>query len=205
MRGAVMTCPQRAQAWPQVRAWWPGWDLHVDPGVGVVENFALTLERACDIAETEGQPWALLVQDDVEPCTGLAEDAGTLLALAPTDAVAVSGFSTAPSDVALCARGERWRRKRWRSLLWVMFLAVRVDLAREAAAGVRAGAGPHDDQRLSRWLDATKHPAYTHVPSVVQHRGVESVLGHRWLAFGRPRVSPTFRDGVSLPDLVRAP
>lgn len=204
MRGAVMTCEQRSRAWPQVQAWWPGWELHVDPGVGVVENFALTLELAGRIAKREGQAWALLAQDDVEPLPGLAEDAEPLLRTAPPDAVALSGFSTAGSDVALAANGPAWRRKRSRSLLWVMFLAVRVDVVEAACAGVRAGRGPHDDQRLSRWLDATRLPAYTHVPSVVQHRGVDSVLGHRWLAFGRPRVSRTFPEGGTLSDVLEA-
>lgn len=202
MIGAVMTCFQRADTWPAVRTAFPGWSLVVDDGGGVPENFARTIERAADVATGA---WAVMVQDDVAPLPGLVDGLDAWFDHAPPDAGLVSGFSLGwkrdPRDVAA---GVRWRKRRKRELLWVMLLGVRVELVTEAATGVRAGEGPHDDERLSKWIDAAGHVAYVHLPSLVQHVGRVSVMGKGWTIGGRPRQSPTYPDGKTFSEVFRA-
>lgn len=189
MRGAVMTCPQREALWPAVDARFPNWPLVVDDGRGLVECFCRTLEHAAGM----GSEWAVMVQDDVEPCAAVPECLSDILAEVPGGAV-LSGFSMGwKRDPADLARGMRWRRRRRGELLWVMLLAVPVGMVPALVAGVRAGAGPHDDERLSRWLDESGTPAYTHLPSLVQHVGQQSVTRKGWTIGGHPRQSPTWR------------
>lgn len=201
MQGAVMTCPQRADTWPDVRERFPGWALVADSGVGVPENFCRTLERAADV---QSFGWAVMAQDDVAPLPGLVDGLAGWLGQVPADAELISGFSLGwkrdPRDVHA---GVRWRKRRKRELLWVMLLAVRVKLVDAVVAGVRAGTGPHDDERLSKWLDATGRVAYVHLPSVVQHIGRVSVMGKGWTIGGRPRQSPTYPEGKTLRDVLR--
>jgi hypothetical protein len=209
MIGAVMTCPQREHSWPVVVSRWPGWPLVIDDGCGIVENFCRAMERA---AETAANGWAVMAQDDVEPIAGLAEGLPRVLASAPSDASCVAFFSLGRTrDAEEVAAGIRWRKRRRRELLWVMLLAMRSEVVRDATAGVRrvglsktddrVGIGKTDDGDLRRWLDASGTIAYTHLPSLVQHVGKVSVLGHGWTIGGRSREAPTFPVGRHLDDV----
>lgn len=189
------------------REWFPSWPRVVDDGRGLTRNFCATLRAA---AEAGGE-WSVLAQDDVEPCVGLEDGLGRLLAEAPAPVVA--GFSLARViDSRLIEKGIRWRPRKRGELLWVMLLAVRTDLIADLAAGVERQARPADarggrhalagcDERLSLWLDGAGIQAVTHVPNIVQHRGESSTVGHGWTIGGRPRVSPTYRDGARLAEL----
>lgn len=185
MVGAVMSCPPRACPW------FVGWPRVQDDGCGLVENFCRALEEAAQHAH-EG--WVVMAQDDVEPAPGLEDELPRLLSNAPCPVV--SGFSMSRvRDPRTLAQGKRWRRRRRGELLYVLLLAVRADLVPSMVAGVRAGAGPHDDERLSQWLDAEGVAACTALPNWVQHRGRQSLTGKGWTIGGHPRVSPTFVEG----------
>lgn len=195
MIGAMMTCP------PRVSPWFPSWPRVVDDGCGMAENFCRTIERA---AEVGSHGWAVMVQDDMEPLEGLEDELPRLLASAPCSLV--SGFSLRYArDPKELAAGVRWRIRRKRELLLVAFLAVRQELAPALVAGVRAGVGPHDDERMTNWLDSEGIQSATHLPSIVQHRGVKSITKKGWAIGGHPRIGVTFPEGLHARDLPSPP
>jgi len=195
--GAVMTHPARASN----REWFPSWPRVCDDGRGLSANFCATLKSTIDGAE-----WCVLAQDDVEPCIGLEAGLGRLLSEVPSGIDVVSGFSLAPkTDARLMAQGARWRIRKRGELLWVMLVALRravavsvceelVDVPRPADKRGGRHLTTGCDERLSIWLDANNVAAATHLPNLVQHRGVQSIAGHGWTIGGRPRQSPTYRD-----------
>lgn len=194
--GAVMTHPNRAND----QRWFGAWPRVVDDGRGLTRNFCATLEHA----GADGAEWAVLAQDDVEPCVGLEGLLGGILVTVPREVDVAAFFSMGRvRDPRDCAAGVRWRARRRGELLWVMLLAVRQPLVAALVAGVAWQGRPADaagghhahagcDERLSLWMDAHGVRAATHIPNLVQHRGEASIIGHGWSIGGRPRMSPTY-------------
>lgn len=186
--GAVMSCPQRSDTWPELRRRWPGWPIVSDDGAGLVVNFCRTLCTAADA----GASWSVVAQDDALPTDHLIDDLPNVLSSVPSRGP-ISGYSMGwKADPAAILAGRRWVRKRRGKLLYTVFIAVPTELVDDLVQGIMEGDGPHDDERLSIWLDRARIPAYTHLPSLVQHAGVVSATGNGWTIMGRPRVSPTW-------------
>lgn len=191
----IPTHPLRRERWPEIRTTWPGAQFHVEDGSGLVETSC----RALLGAPSGG--WVLYIQDDVVVVPELPSAIGALLDQAPNGSTALSfasmGWTRDPRDVA---SGVRWRKRRRGELLWVWMLALRSEHVADAVVSIRrqsADAPPRlrctqFDERLSKWLDATHRTAYTHLPSLAQHVGRESLAGHGWTIAGRPRQSPTY-------------
>lgn len=196
MIGGVMTCVQRSDQRGEIERRWPGWVINVDSVGDLAGNFCQTLRLAKEAAESVGQKWILLAQDDVEPMPGLFENMQHLLDSAPSDAGVLAAFSANHvRDAKNMDRlgGQHWRKRNKSDLMWVLLMALRIDLFDDAIAFLEAHSSRHDDERLKDWMNKRKDVnAYIHVPSVVQHVGQVSATGKPWVMFNRERKSLTY-------------
>lgn len=190
---AFMTHPARAQMF---------FDLTVKLGFGETRDLAgLPVSEVQIALDTDGDGcwptaraawarglnnpphhWHMVMQDDAEPCAHFLHLAAAALAAAPLEAKAVSFFWRASSDQEdRAARHSPAPWIRMRTCQTGVCVAMRSGDIKPWLAWVDARVQakcPSYDQRLSMWLWHRRYEAWFTMPSLVDHIGEHSLMGH---------------------------
>lgn len=140
-------------------------------------------------AEIDPRDWLVRCEDDAVPVRNLAAALPGILGSAPGPVVTL--YSNRAADPKSLAAGVRWRRQPYSELFVGVVMAVRGSLCAGLADHLEAIEG-HWDSGIQPYLRSCGLHSYAHVPSLVQHRNDDSLLGHPSKPAGIPRQSRTF-------------
>lgn len=137
-----------------------------------------TAKRAWQRGVEVGSPWVLLLQDDADPCDGLIEHCRSISQLGKRCVCLYCTDSKRRRQGVGEADGH-WMQVRF-SCWGVGVLLPRqwaIEFVRWCDHRVPADY-PHDDTRLTWWLQEHRRSAWVPLPNLVDHRDTQSLLGH---------------------------
>lgn len=137
-----------------------------------------TAKRAWSRGVETGAPWILLLQDDARPCDSLLAHCRHISGCGERCVCLYATDSKRRREGVKRADGH-WMQVRFST--WgvgvLMPRAWAVDFVHWCAHAV-PGDYPHDDTRLTWWLQEQGKSAWVPLPNLVDHRDTDSLLGH---------------------------
>jgi hypothetical protein len=155
--------------------------------VGGGPDFRKDFPTILEMAASRGQRWVVTLEDDAYPAVGFGAALRSGIEEAEKRGAAISFFSRSNRDLEMMDRGERWRVQPGRSFTYNLCVALPSEVILgllEYSFGFYArrpempATARWADTLLGEYLDFKKVPILVQAPSIVQHLGIPSTLGH---------------------------
>jgi len=201
---SIMAHPKRAGWVEELREFFGGCPVAMDDGRGLIANGA----RAWELHDPEAD-YHLVIQDDAVPCADFLTEARNHLAKLEVPG-AVSFYFSGKRPFKKVAAGRIERGEARGRLRWGPAIALPTSWIPAMLRRYRRGTRAQYDARIGDWLKSAGVSCFYPLPSLVDHRGTESLLGNghrgkRRAAFVRgAEVTASHRAAMAMPDAPRA-
>jgi hypothetical protein len=127
-----------------------------------------------------GADWILVIQDDIETCKNFDIHLERIADTQPVKCINFYCISTAKRKKVANKSSTPWIRIAYSTLAPAMMLPTHWARSLIEFCGKYVPVSyPHDDTRVTWWLQENRNPCWVTVPSLVRHRNeMNSILGH---------------------------
>lgn len=204
MSVSIMAHPKRAEWVGELEEFFGGCPVAMDDGRGLIANG----RAAWELHDPEAD-YHLVIQDDAVPCDDFLTEARNHLATLEVPG-AMSFYFSGKRHFKRIAEGRMERGKARGRLRWGPAIALPTSWIPAMLRHYDGGTRAQYDARIGDWLKHAGVACSYPLPSLVEHRGTESLLGNehrgeRRAAYVRDaRIGASHREAMAMEDAPRA-
>lgn len=171
-----MAHPKRAEFFSYLNGRLGDVPFSIDEGIGIWEN----CKRAWRLRDPEAR-WHVVIQDDAVVCDNFRERAEAVIAAAEARGDSAISFFFGKRKMmqaaAKRAMPHGFIESAW--MHWGLAICLKADVIERALAFGDTQNIPQDDTRIANFLKKEKLTVYYPLPSLVDHREGESLVGDK--------------------------